>query len=231
MFAEIWASVSTDKFTKSSNAIYVNIKSWSSTVCLIPRQYRRGGVLGAMPFHLPIIFCVKDYGAILGRQTLPPDRRPADHHLHCAIDSVHSGRRARLDCRKLSHLWIIDAVVTWEMWWSPIYSHVGGFLIGLYAISKARATGRSWLPAMVWFVFLQAVTRYTTAPELNVNIAHFPYELVEWWFTSYWVFWPVCLLVTTGMVWIVEFGLLKLYPPDLANQAPKDTRLVQEESF
>jgi hypothetical protein len=34
-------------------------------------------------------------------------------------------------------MWIIDAVVSWEMWWSSIYSHVGGFLIGLYAISQA----------------------------------------------------------------------------------------------
>jgi hypothetical protein len=43
--------------------------------------------------------------------------------------------------------------------------------------------------------------------------------------------WPVCLLVTAAIVWIVEFGLLTLYPLDLANQAPKDTPLVQEESF
>jgi len=122
-------------------------------------------------------------------------------------------------------MWIIDAVVTQEMWWSSIYSHVGGFLIGLYAISKARATGRCWLPAMVWFVFLHVVTRYTTAPELNINIAHYPYELVKEWFASYWAFWPVCLLVTTAMVWVVEFGLLKFYPLDLANQAPKDISL------
>jgi hypothetical protein len=121
-------------------------------------------------------------------------------------------------------MWIIDAIVSWEMWWSSIYSHVGGFLLGLYAINKVRATGRSWLPAMVWFAILQVVTRYTTAPELNINIAHFPYQLVEGWFPSYWMFWPVCLLVTTIMVRIVEFGLVTIYPLDLANQAPKDIR-------
>jgi Phosphatidylserine decarboxylase len=60
-------------------------------------------------------------------------------------------------------MWIIDAVVTRDLWWSSIYSHVGGFLIGLYAITKTRATGRSWLPALIWFVILQMITRYTTA--------------------------------------------------------------------
>jgi len=128
-------------------------------------------------------------------------------------------------------MWIIDAVVTRELWWSSIYSHVGGFLIGLYAIGKARATGRSWLPALIWFVLLQMVTRYTTAPELNINVAHFPYEMVKEWFTSYWAFWSVCLIVTTALVWIVEYGLLTLFPLGLTDQQSKDTRLVHEKSL
>ena len=124
-------------------------------------------------------------------------------------------------------MWIIDAVVARELWWSSIYSHLGGFLIGLYAIGKARVTGRSWIPALVWFIFLQIVTRYTTAPELNVNIAHSPYGLVKGWFSSYWLFWPFCLLIVTAMVWGVEFGLLTLYPLDQADQ-PKNAWLAQE---
>ena len=111
-------------------------------------------------------------------------------------------------------MWVTDAVVTWELWWSSIYSHLGGFLIGLYAVSKVRATGKSWLSALAWFVFLQMITRYTTAPELNINVAHYPYELVKNWFHNYWAFLPVCLLVVTGMVWMVELGLAKLYPSE-----------------
>ena len=126
-------------------------------------------------------------------------------------------------------MWILDAVVTRDLWWSSIYSHVGGFLIGLYAISKTRATGRSWLLALSWFVFLQMITRYTTAPELNVNIAHFPYELIKGRFTSYWMFWPACLLVVTAMVWVVEFMLQRFYPLDPANQTPKDMRVIQND--
>lgn len=109
-------------------------------------------------------------------------------------------------------MWIVDAIVIRELWWSSIYSHLGGFLIGLYAVSKVRATGRSWLPALVWFVFLQIVTRYTTAPELNINVAHYPYELVKGWFSSYWTFWPVCLIAVTVLVRVVELGLATVYP-------------------
>jgi hypothetical protein len=128
-------------------------------------------------------------------------------------------------------MWIIDAVVSRELWWSSIYSHVGGFLISLYAIGKARATGKSWLPAAIWFACLQLITRFTTAPELNVNIAHFPYELVKGWFTSYWTFWPACLIFITAMVWVVEFMLFTFFPPDLANQSLNDAQPIQEESL
>jgi hypothetical protein len=119
-------------------------------------------------------------------------------------------------------MWIIDAVVSQELWWSSIYSHLGGFLISLYAVRKVRATGKSWLPALIWFVFLQAITHYTTAPELNINIAHSPYELVKGWFTSYWMFWPFCLIFITAMILAVEYMLLAVYPIATANQVLKD---------
>ena len=134
-------------------------------------------------------------------------------------------------------MWIIDAIVTKELWWSSIYSHLGGFIIGLYAISKTRSTGRSWLPALLWFVFMQITTRFTTAPELNINVAHSPYELVKGWFSSYWTFWPICLLFVTTMVWIVEFCLSKIFPFHRRNfeerfdPSTEESRLIPEGSL
>jgi hypothetical protein len=68
------------------------------------------------------------------------------------------------------------------------------------------------MPALIWFAILQLVTRYTTKPELNVNVAHFPYALVKEWISGYWTFWPVCLIFAAAMVWTAEFTLLTLYP-------------------
>lgn len=109
-------------------------------------------------------------------------------------------------------MWLIDAWVTQVLWFASVYSHVGGFMLALYAIGKVRATGRSWLPALFWFLGLQLLTRYTTRPELNINIAHTPYELFKGVHGGYWSFWIVCALVVMALVRLVEFGLARLYP-------------------
>ncbi len=109
-------------------------------------------------------------------------------------------------------MWLIDAWVTQVLWIASVTSHLGGFLLAMYAIRKVGATGKSWLPALAWFLFWQLVTRYTTAPELNVNIAHTPYESCKTWFGSYWQFWPASAAVSGLMVFGVEFALAKLFP-------------------
>lgn len=120
-------------------------------------------------------------------------------------------------------MWLIDAWVFQVIWIASVVSHLGGFLLAVYAIRKIGATGKSWLPALVWFLFWQLVTRYTTAPELNVNIAHTPYESCKTWFDSYWQFWPISAAVAGLMAWLVEMALFKLYP---AKAATEPTGLV-----
>ena len=109
-------------------------------------------------------------------------------------------------------MWLIDAWVTQILWPASILSHLGGFLLALYAIRRVRATGRSWAPAAAWFLFWQMVTRLTTAPELNVNIAHSPYEFTRTWFPGYWSFWPVCALAVTILSWLAETSLARNFP-------------------
>lgn len=116
-------------------------------------------------------------------------------------------------------MWVIDAWVTKVIWIASIFSHVGGFFLALYAIKRVRATGKSWFPALLWFVGLQLITRYTTRPDLNVNVAHFPYEAFKDSYASYWTFWPVCTLVVALLVWLVEFGLARVYPHEQSSQA------------
>lgn len=109
-------------------------------------------------------------------------------------------------------MWLIDAWVFQVLWIASIFSHVGGFLLAVYAIRRVGATGRSWLLALGWFLFWQIVTRYTTAPDLNVNIAHAPYEFARGWFGSYWQFWPVCALAAGTMAFGVDRALARYYP-------------------
>ncbi len=43
-------------------------------------------------------------------------------------------------------LWLIDAWVTQVLWIASILSHLGGWLLGIYAVRHVRVTGRSWWP-------------------------------------------------------------------------------------
>ena len=111
-------------------------------------------------------------------------------------------------------MWLIDAWVMQVLWIASVLSHVGGWLLGLFALRAVRVSGRSWLPAAGWFFAWQVVTRLTTDPSFNVNIAHAPYEFTKEWFASYWQFWPVCALVVILLTWLVERGLARRYPVD-----------------
>ncbi|NBO63469.1 MAG: hypothetical protein EBU88_01240 [Acidobacteria bacterium] len=121
-------------------------------------------------------------------------------------------------------MWLIDAWVTQVIWIASIISHFGGWLIGLFALRQTRVTGRSWLPAAGWFFLWQVVTRFTTRPDLNVNIAHSPYEFSTAWFGSYWQFWVVCALVVLTLTWVVERGLLKAFPNNNNQTQPVELR-------
>lgn len=120
-------------------------------------------------------------------------------------------------------MWLIDAWVTQVLWVASILSHLGGWLLGLFALRRVRVDGRSWLPAAAWFFLWQVVTRLTTRPDLNVNIAHTPYEFTKDWFASYWQFWPVCALVVLLLTWLVERGLIRYYPLTKLTQPAQTT--------
>lgn len=109
-------------------------------------------------------------------------------------------------------MWLIDAWVFQVIWVASVFSHLGGFVLAWLAMKRVRATGVEWLPAWLWFLGVQMLTRLTTRPELNINIAHTPYQLFRDSYSSYWTFWWVCALVVLVMVWLVERLHLKLFP-------------------
>lgn len=122
-------------------------------------------------------------------------------------------------------MWLIDAWVLREIWIASILSHIGGFLLALYAVRRVRLTGGDWMLAALWFYMLQLVTRFTTAPRYNVNIAHFPYEFTRDWFSSYLVFWPVCAVAVLLLTWLAELILVRHFPvePGLVSESELTT--------
>jgi hypothetical protein len=110
-------------------------------------------------------------------------------------------------------LWIMDMLRTELMPVITFFSHLGGLSVGLIGLWNVRADKRTWLYALLWYLFVQHMCRMFTSPELNVNVAHTMYVGWERVFPVYWQYW---LFTTAGAaltLWVLGRILLKLMPP------------------
>ncbi len=97
---------------------------------------------------------------------------------------------------------------------SSFGTHIGGLLVGLFALSKMSYDSKSWLYALVWYLVVQQVCRMVTPVELNVNIAHKVYYGWETMFAAYWQYWLVTTLTAGVFLWLIGLLLLKLFPAE-----------------
>ncbi len=93
-------------------------------------------------------------------------------------------------------------------------THIGGLLVGLFALYKIRADRKSWLYALAWYLIAQQVCRMITPLELNVNLAHNIYQGWEEMFPTYWQYWLATTSLAGVALWIIGAILLKLFPPE-----------------
>ena len=110
--------------------------------------------------------------------------------------------------------WIMDAVVSGMIKWVSIFSHLGGSVVAIIAIRQVGAKRWSWIPALIYFVVLQQITRLVTdpGPYTNVNVAHFGYGPMKDWFTVYWKYWAVNTSIVALTLIMIEFVFLWLFP-------------------
>ena len=109
--------------------------------------------------------------------------------------------------------WIFDMFMIKIVTPVSVFSHLGGAVVGLIALAKVRARRWAWLPALALFILVQQICRFATPPDLNVNAAHYAYGPWKNLFSSYWKYWVVITLMIAAGLWIVEFVLVKLFPP------------------
>ncbi len=94
--------------------------------------------------------------------------------------------------------WIIDVIGFGMEGLTSFATHAGGTVIALLALSKIYPPRRLWIYALAWHLFLQAVCRFFTPPELNINAAHAVYRGWERFFTDYFSYWSL-MTVSAGM--------------------------------
>lgn len=109
-------------------------------------------------------------------------------------------------------LWIYDATRYGMGPATTILEHVGGVVVGLYALHHIRAYRWMWLHGIGWFLLIQQAGRWLTDPKLNVNTAHFPHASVAKSFPVYWQYWLASMGVVVISMWLLSWALNRIFP-------------------
>ena len=108
--------------------------------------------------------------------------------------------------------WFFFYVLPWGVFLSSLLVHVGGIAIAAIALKTYRMDPSSWVYAFGWTLVMQFLSRFLTAPDLNVNLAHAIQPGWERTFGSYWTFWLVLTIVTAAVLWVSGLVWRALWP-------------------
>ena len=112
-------------------------------------------------------------------------------------------------------IWIMYVVLEWGVNLSSTLAHVGGLLVGVYAVRRVGMDRISWIYAFVWFLLIQLGSRLFTSADLNVNLAHHIQPGWEQRFQTYWQFWLTLVTLTAFVLWIISVVLRRAWPADV----------------
>jgi len=134
-------------------------------------------------------------------------------------------------------LWMIPGLVIWlnyvvgtgNLVPSSFFAHIGGLVVGLYALYKIGGSRQMALHAIIWFFTLQLVCRVFTSSAANVNVAHRVHEGVTNAFNAYWKFWLTSTALVVSGMFVLQWILLKMFPEK--NSEPLSTQAFNESTL
>ena len=109
-------------------------------------------------------------------------------------------------------VWLVYVALAWGMFLSSTLAHVGGLILGIFAIRRVGMDQAGWRYALGWYFVIQFLSRVLTPANLNVNVAH---EVGPGWeqtFDAYWKFWLVLALLTAIILWTIGTALNRIWP-------------------
>ena len=99
-------------------------------------------------------------------------------------------------------IWFFYVVLAWGVFFTSTLAHVGGIAVAAIALKTYRMDRNAWRYAFGWSLLVQLISRFVTAPELNVNLAHAVQPGFERTFPSYWMFWLALTIATAVCLWL-----------------------------
>ena len=135
---------------------------------------------------------------------------------------------------RVAVIWSIPGLVVWFRYvvmgsgssGSSMLAHIGSLIVGLLALRKVGVDRAAWRYAFGWYLILQLLSRLVTPAELNVNVAHHMYQGWEQVFSAFWKFWLVMTLLVAGVLWLLSFGLRKVWPQDRGPGKSENIRVL-----
>lgn len=123
-------------------------------------------------------------------------------------------------------VWVVYVALAWGMFLSSTLAHVGGLIVGIFALSRVGMDRAGWGYALGWYFLVQFLSRVLTPVNLNVNVAHQVDQAWQDTFHAYWKFWLVLTVLTAILLWIIGTVLHRIWPTkrtvtSIFNVAPK----------
>jgi hypothetical protein len=109
-------------------------------------------------------------------------------------------------------VWLVYVALAWGMFLSSTLAHVGGLIVGIFAIRRVGMDQAGWRYALGWYFVIQFLSRVLTPANLNVNLAHEAGPGWEQTFDAYWRFWLVLALLTAIILWTIGTALHRIWP-------------------
>lgn len=106
-------------------------------------------------------------------------------------------------------LWALDIFTGGVFMATSLLTHFGALLLGLYATRKLGMPRHTWPLATLGLIGVMLVSRFTTPPELNLNLAHAVWSGWEDTFPRYDVYFVV---VVSGFA-LTFFVVERLFSP------------------
>ena len=111
-------------------------------------------------------------------------------------------------------VWIVYVVLAWGVFLSSTLAHVGGLAVALVALSQVGMDRTAWRWAFGWYLVIQLLSRFLTAPGLNVNLAHAVQPGWDRAFHAYWSFWLVLTAAAILTLWLSGLLLWSIWPSE-----------------
>ena len=109
-------------------------------------------------------------------------------------------------------IWFFYVVLAWGVFFTSTLAHVGGIAVAALVLKTYRMDRNAWRYAFGWSLLVQLISRFVTAPELNVNLAHTVQPGFERTFPSYWMFWLALTIATAVGLWLSGLLCRALWP-------------------